>query len=119
VSRAGEGAHLLALVAELEALTFDATSAALEPLVVALPRRQTGLDALAKVDVSSVDTTTRQSARDRLEAVQRRDAETLALLTRRRDEIIENIEDSGRAKEAVRGYRAATTEERTPSRGAF
>lgn len=119
MTRNGDGAHLLALVAELEALTFDATSAALEPLVEDLTRRQKVLDALAKVDVSAVDSATRQTARDRLEAVQRRDAETLATLTRRRNEIVESIEDSGRAKEAVRGYRAASSEERAPSRGAF
>jgi hypothetical protein len=117
--RAGEGAHLLALVAELEALTFDAASAALEPLVEDLTRRQKVLDALAGIDVSTVDAATRQDARDRLEAVQRRDAETLATLTRRRDEILESIDDSGRAKEAVRGYRAASADERAPSRGAF
>jgi len=119
VSSVGEGAHLLALVAELEALTFDAASAALEPLVEDLTRRQKVLDALARVDVSTVDGATRQAARDRLEAVQRRDAETLATLTRRRDEIIENMDDSGRARVAVRGYRAATEDERAPSRGAF
>jgi hypothetical protein len=119
MSRVGEGAHLLALVAELEALTFDAASAALEPLVEDLTRRQKVLDALAKVDASAVDPTTRQAARDRLEAVQRRDAETLGALTRRRDQIVENMEESGRARVAVRGYRAATEDERAPSRGAF
>jgi hypothetical protein len=119
VSTVGEGAHLLALVAELEALTFDAASAALEPLVEDLTRRQKVLDALAKIDATAVDGATRQAARDRLEAVQRRDAETLATLTRRRDEIVENMEESGRARVAVRGYRAATEEDRAPSRGAF
>jgi hypothetical protein len=119
VSRAGEGAQLLALVAELEALTFDAASAALEPLVEDLTRRQKVLDTLAGFDLSSVDSATRQSARERLEAVQRRDAETVAALNRRRDEILESIDDSGRAKEAVRGYRAAAADEREPSRGAL
>ncbi len=112
-------AQFLALVTELEALTFDPAGADLEPLVEDLTRRQRILDALAETDTTQLAAETRRTARARMEAVQRRDAAALAALASRRAEILESLEDSGRAREAARGYRAAAADERTPSRGAL
>ena len=97
---------LESLVTALEDVHLDVETDELDGLTLGLERRQMILDQIQKADGSALLPAARLALRERLEAVQARDAAVLAGLVQWHAEIGEALEDSARAKTAARGYRA-------------